>query len=48
MSPAGSAAYDHAVGSADLLCPLETWGNTTLGMVTGNHRFFTLSPAKVH
>jgi hypothetical protein len=47
MSAAGSASYDHAVGSTDLMCPLETWGDTTLGMVTGNNRFFTLSPAKV-
>ena len=47
MSAAGSAAYERAVGSADLLCPLEIWGDTTLGMVTGNNRFFALSPAKV-
>jgi adenine-specific DNA-methyltransferase len=26
---------------------LEDWGDTTLGMVTGNNKFFTLSPAKV-
>lgn len=46
MSATGSAAYDSAVGSPGI-CPLETWGDTTLGMVTGNNRFFTLSPAKV-
>lgn len=27
--------------------PLETWGDTTLGMVTGNNRFFALSPDHV-
>ena len=26
---------------------LETWGDTTLGMVTGNNKFFALSPARV-
>lgn len=26
---------------------LESWGDTTLGMVTGNNRYFTLSPARV-
>lgn len=27
--------------------PLETWGDTTLGMVTGNNRWSCLSPAWV-
>lgn len=26
---------------------LETWGDTTLGMVTGNNRYFALSPRRV-
>jgi len=26
---------------------LETWGDTTLGMVTGNNKYFALSPARV-
>lgn len=26
---------------------LESWGDTTLGMVTGNNRYFTLSPARI-
>lgn len=26
--------------------PLEQWGDTTLGMVTGNNGYFTLSPAR--
>ncbi|MBD8217449.1 N-6 DNA methylase [Microbacterium sp. CFBP 13617] len=27
--------------------PLESWGDTTLGMVTGNNKYFSLSPQKV-
>lgn len=27
--------------------PLETWGDTTLGMVTGSNAYFALSPARV-
>ncbi|MFC5931537.1 SAM-dependent methyltransferase [Cryobacterium melibiosiphilum] len=26
---------------------LESWGDTTLGMVTGNNRYFALSPARI-
>lgn len=26
---------------------LETWGDTTLGMVTGNNRYFALSPSRI-
>lgn len=26
--------------------PLETWGDTTLGMVTGNNRYFAVSPER--
>jgi adenine-specific DNA-methyltransferase len=32
--------------SGDLV-DLEAWGDTTLGMVTGNNRYFALSPARV-
>lgn len=46
MSINGLAAYDKAV-SCDSFTVLETWGDTTLGMVTGNNRFFTLSLEKV-
>lgn len=28
--------------------PLETWGDTTLGMVTGNNKYFSLSPERVN
>lgn len=46
LSSTGLSAFDAAVGS-DAFTVLETWGDTTLGMVTGSNRFFTLSPAKV-
>jgi adenine-specific DNA-methyltransferase len=29
-----------------LFTPLETWGDTTLGIVTGNNKYFTLSPRR--
>ena len=31
----------------DVFSTLQTWGETTLGMVTGNNKFFTLSPQRV-
>lgn len=31
-----------------LFTDLEAWGDTTLGMVTGNNNYFALSPARVH
>jgi adenine-specific DNA-methyltransferase len=40
------AAYASLTKGADFT-PLETWGDTTLGMVTGNNRYFALSPARV-
>jgi len=46
MSPQGLAAYSAATAHEGFSV-LETWGDTTLGMVTGNNKFFTLSPAKV-
>lgn len=33
--------------SAGYFTHLETWGDTTLGMVTGNNRYFALSPSRV-
>jgi hypothetical protein len=45
LSPDGLDAYTHALGDTGF-AGLQTWGETTLGMVTGNNRFFTLSPAK--
>ena len=41
----GLAAYEQVVSGAGFTL-LEAWGDTTLGMVTGNNRFFTFSPAK--
>ena len=38
-------AYGEIV-SSDAFCPLEEWGDTTLGMVTGNNKFFAMSPAR--
>jgi adenine-specific DNA methylase len=33
--------------AAGLYTDLETWGDTTLGMVTGNNKYFTLSPQRI-
>lgn len=45
MSTAGLSAYTDAT-SHEGFTVLESWGDTTLGMVTGNNKFFTLTPAK--
>jgi hypothetical protein len=45
MSTGALAAYI-AVESADKFTTLHEWGETTLGMVTGNNRYFALSPAR--
>ena len=39
--------YSALLGGGEMFTPLETWGDTTLGMVTGNNKFFALSPARV-
>jgi len=46
LSTEALAAYA-SVLSASHFTPLETWGDTTLGMVTGNNKYFALSPARV-
>lgn len=46
LSAAGLRIFDRAVGSNEFAL-LQTWGDTTLGMVTGNNQFFTLTPEKV-
>lgn len=46
LSTEALTAYTGLVTSG-AYTPLETWGDTTLGMVTGNNRFFALSPARV-
>lgn len=46
MSAQGLTAYAAATEHPGFGV-LEDWGDTTLGMVSGNNKFFTLSPAKV-
>lgn len=38
--------YTHLL-STGAFTVLQTWGETTLGMVTGNNKYFALSPAKM-
>ncbi|WP_345802211.1 N-6 DNA methylase [Microbacterium sp. AZCO] len=47
-SVSGSAAADLLRGSvgSGTMTPLAEWGDTTLGMVTGNNRYFAMSPAR--
>ena len=46
----GNAPVDalHGLHTDGTFTPLESWGDTTLGMVTGNNSFFALSPQRVH
>lgn len=37
----------HKLLQRGLFTSLETWGDTTLGIVTGNNKYFTLSPQRV-
>lgn len=45
----GNAPVDalYALHTGGLFAALEQWGDTTLGMVTGNNGFFALSPHRV-
>lgn len=45
MSAASLTAYTDLTTS-ESYSVLETWGDTTLGMVTGNNKYFALSPAR--
>jgi len=45
LSSEALTAYMELI-SGDGFTVLETWGDTTLGMVTGNNKFFALSPAR--
>jgi adenine-specific DNA-methyltransferase len=45
LSPGALAAYG-ALAEAGQFTTLHEWGETTLGMVTGNNRFFALSPQR--
>ena len=46
VSAAADAAYISATASSGFT-DLQGWGDTTLGMVTGNNKYFALSPARV-
>lgn len=46
MSSAALSAYSTATSGVGFTL-LETWGDTTLGMVTGNNKYFALSPRRV-
>lgn len=46
LLPTASAAAYAAATSGAGFSTLHTWGETTLGMVTGANRFFTLTPAQ--
>lgn len=46
LSSDSLSVYTHLTGS-EHFSVLEDWGDTTLGMVTGNNKFFALSPARV-
>lgn len=47
LSAESLAAYEGLL-TGDGFTVLETWGDTTLGMVTGNNKYFTLSPQRAH
>jgi adenine-specific DNA-methyltransferase len=46
LSTDAFAAYA-GLSASEEFTRLECWGDTTLGMVTGNNRYFALSPARV-
>lgn len=43
----GASRVATRVAEQGLFTDLETWGDTTLGIVTGNNRYFALSPQRV-
>ena len=47
LSDSGLTAYSEATEN-NAFGLLQAWGETTLGMVTGNNKYFALAPAKVH
>ncbi|WP_149203861.1 HsdM family class I SAM-dependent methyltransferase [Actinotalea subterranea] len=46
LLPSASAAAYAAATAGEAFSTLHTWGETTLGMVTGANKFFTLSPGQ--
>jgi hypothetical protein len=47
LLPADALSAYTALSCSEAFTVLETWGDTTLGMVTGNNKFFALSPQRV-
>jgi adenine-specific DNA methylase len=47
LLPQDAAALFREANDGDTFTTLQTWGETTLGMVTGNNQYFTLTAAKV-
>jgi adenine-specific DNA methylase len=47
LLPRDAAALFGQANDNNTFMPLKTWGETTLGMVTGNNQYFTLTAAKV-
>jgi adenine-specific DNA-methyltransferase len=45
VPPLALKAYDELVAD-DAFTNLESWGDTTLGMVTGNNKYFSMSPTR--
>lgn len=46
VSPEAASIYSDLMAGGDFT-PLKTWGETTLGMVTGNNKYFALTPSQV-
>lgn len=46
VSPEATSVYSSALAAGEF-SSLESWGDTTLGMVTGNNKYFALTPARV-
>ena len=47
LLPANTASLYTALAKSDRFSALRDWGDTYLGMVTGNNRYFTLTAARV-
>jgi adenine-specific DNA-methyltransferase len=46
LSPTALKAYAEII-EHESITTLESWGDTTLGMVTGNNKYFALSPMRI-
>ncbi|WP_030200871.1 N-6 DNA methylase [Terrabacter tumescens] len=46
LSAEALKAFTSTTEDGDEFTTLEAWGDTTLGMVTGNNKYFTLTPAR--